>query len=334
MIDFAQIQAAHQAIGGAVRRTPTLHLAPTRREPAHDVWLKLENLQVTGSFKPRGATHVAALMPAEQRKRGIVTASGGNFGLGAAYAGLRLSVPVTVFVSRRANAARLARLNQWGARVAVAGEEWEDAWTAATEHAEASGETLLHPFDDPRVIAGAGTAALELLEDAPALDAVVVGVGGGSLLAGTAIVVGHMSPATRVIGVEPAGAASMRAAFDHGRPVRLPQVQTIADTLAPACAGIHTFAACRGRVETIDTVTDAEMVSAMRLLWDSCDLLVEPAGAAALARVVRGLPGLGKTARVAVIISGGNVNAESALTQFDQTVAAAAMPAHSAPAPN
>lgn len=318
MVTLEEIARAAERIHGLLRRTPTVRVAPLRVARPYEVHAKLENLQVTGSFKPRGAVNTALSLDRSAVERGIVTASGGNHGLGVAYAARHLGVPATVFVSERASHARRERLARWGAEVVVHGRDWDDAYAAAKALAERDGLAIIHPFDDPNVIAGQATAGAELLADADAdLDAVVVPVGGGGLLGGVATFVKRSSPGIRVIGVEPTGAPSMKASLDAGRLVELPSVDSIADTLSPRSVGPNTLAAAREFVDEIVLVDDDAMRRAMRTLWDELNLLVEPSGAAALAALFEGATGIEPGARVGIIVSGGNLDAEPSIAQFD-----------------
>jgi threonine dehydratase len=174
---------------------------PRRSIPiSRGILLKLESLQVTGSFKARGAINAVLTLPVERLQRGIVTASGGNHGLAVAYAGWAVAVPATVFLPRSVAADKLAKLSDWGAQVVVVGEVWDDSNQAALQHAEAEGRTYIHPFADPAVIGGAGTIALEILEQAPDVDTLVVAIGGGGLISGIAIAAKALKPGIRIIG--------------------------------------------------------------------------------------------------------------------------------------
>ncbi len=318
MVTLEEISRAAERIHGLLRRTPTVRVAPLRVAQPYDVYAKLENLQVTGSFKPRGAVNTALSLDRSAIERGIVTASGGNHGLGVAYAARHLGVPATVFVSERASGARKDRLTRWGAEVVVHGRDWDDAYAAATALAERDGLAIIHPFDDPNVIAGQATAGAELLADAGVdLDAIVVPVGGGGLLGGVATLVKRSNLKIRVIGVEPTGAPSMKASLDAGRLVELPSVDSIADTLSPRSVGPNTLAAAREFVDEIVLVDDDAMRRAMRTLWDELNLLVEPSGAAALAALVEGAAGIEPGARVGIVVSGGNLDAEPSIAQFE-----------------
>jgi threonine dehydratase len=196
--DIADIRTAAERIRGFVRQTPLLPAAPTQEHPdlARGLLLKLECLQVTGSFKPRGAINAVLALPQEKLRRGIVTASGGNHGLAVAYAGRAAGVPATIFLPRSAATEKIDRLRSWGARVVIDGEAWDDSNRAALRHAEAEGLAYIHPFADPAVIAGQGTIALEILREAPGLDTLLVAIGGGGLIPASRSRQQHCSPAS------------------------------------------------------------------------------------------------------------------------------------------
>lgn len=318
MVTLQDIEIAHARIRDHIRRTPTVRFAPLRDALPYEILLKLENLQVTGSFKPRGAVNKALSLEPEMTARGIITASGGNHGLGVAYAAWLLGVPATVYVPEKANQARRDRLARWGATVIVQGRDYDDAYAAAVVEAERTSRCLIHPFDDPFVIAGQGTVGAELLADGgEPLDAILAPIGGGGLISGVAAYVKEQSPRTVVIGVEPTGAASMAASVRAAQPVELPELRTIADTLSARRVGELTLEATRRYVDRIVLVNDAALVRAMRVLWNEFNLLVEPSGAAALAVLLEEKAELSRGARVGVIVSGGNIDAGPSLTQFE-----------------
>jgi threonine dehydratase len=252
------------------------------------VWLKRDDLQRTGSFKERGARHALLCLDPAARARGVVAASAGNHALGLAFHGAQLGVSVTVVMPERAPAVKVTRCRGLGARVILHGANYEAAQAFAAGLARDTGATPVHPFDDPAVIAGQGTLALELLEQAPAVDTVVVPVGGGGLLAGVATVVKALRPGVRVVAVEPAGAAGFAAAWRAGRPTTIGVQPTLADGLAVARVGERTFAAAAGKVDAVVTVRETEIAAAVAVLARECGAVVEGAGATALAAVLAG----------------------------------------------
>jgi threonine dehydratase len=250
--------------------------------------LKLEALQVTGSFKPRGAINAVLALPPERLQRGIATASGGNHGLAVAYAGSAAGVPATIFLPRSVSPAKVARLGAWGARVVISGEVWDDSNRAAVRHAETNDLAHIHPFADPAVIAGQGTVALEILEEAPNLDTLLVAIGGGGLISGIAIAAKAIKPGIRLVGVEPTGAPTLHDSLAAGRLVELPAIDTAAVTLAPRRSDVLNLAIIAEAVERIVLVADEEMREAARWLWDETGIAAELSGAAAVAALLAG----------------------------------------------
>jgi threonine dehydratase len=283
-----EIRTAAKRIRGYVRQTPLLAAAPIKERPeiAGGLRLKLEALQVTGSFKARGAINAAFVLPPGRLRRGIVTASGGNHGLAVAYAGWATEVPATIFLPRSVAVEKIAKLDAWGARVVIAGEVWDDSNRVALQHAEAEGLTYIHPFADPEVIAGQGTIALEILEEAPDLDTLLVAIGGGGLISGVAIAAKALKPSIRIVGVEPVGAPTLHDSFAGGRLVELTHLDTAAVTLAPRRSEPLNFAIIRQTVEAIVLVEDTEMRAAARWLWREIGVAVELSGAAAVAALL------------------------------------------------
>jgi threonine dehydratase len=301
-----EVRAAAERIRGFVRPTPLLSAAPAREfsKLAHGLLLKLESLQVTGSFKARGAISAVFALPPERLRRGIVTASGGNHGLAVAYAGRAAGVPATIFLPRSAAADKIARLDAWGARVVISGEAWDDSNQAALRCAEAESLAYIHPFANPDVIAGQGTVALEILEKAPDIDTLLVAVGGGGLISGMAIAAKALKPGIRIIGVEPVGAPTLHDSLAAGRVVELTSLNTAAVTLAPRRSEPVNLTIVSETVERIVLVEDEEMCKAARWLWSEAGVAVELSGAAAVAAVLAGRyrPAAGE--RVCAVVCG------------------------------
>jgi len=299
---LADFETAARRLAGVVRRTPLLDPAPMREVPAEGLLLKLECLQVTGAFKARGAVNAVASLDPGVMARGIVTASGGNHGLGVAYAGWRAGVPTTVFLGTNTPAAKIDKLTHWGARVVVEGAGWDEANEAALALAARENLAYVHPFADAAVIAGQGTLALEALADAPDLRTFVVPIGGGGLISGVAAAAKLSRPGVRVVGVEPEGAPTLSASLAAGRLVTLPAIDTAANTLSPRRTEPVNLGCVREFVDQIVLVSDAEMTAAARWLWFECALAAELAGAAATAALIAGkvdAPG-----RVCAVVSG------------------------------
>jgi threonine dehydratase len=302
---LAELEAAQRRLRGRVRTTPLFAPAPLR-EPATagELLLKLECLQVTGSFKARGALNASLTLPTEARKRGLVTASGGNHGLAVAWAGWAAGVPTTVYLPRAAPKHKAEGIAAWGARVEIVGEVWDDANEAALAAAAASGAAYLHPFADARVIAGQASLGLEILDQDPDIDVLVVAIGGGGLISGIALAAHARRPGLRVVGVEPVGAPTLEASIRAGRVVELERLDTAANTLAPRRSAEINFDIVRQHVERIVLVEDDAMRDAARWLWRECGIAAELSGAAAVAAVRLGLVPLAPTERVCVLVCG------------------------------
>jgi threonine dehydratase len=283
-----------------------LQAAPTREHPnlARGLLLKLECLQVTGSFKARGAINAVFSLPQESLRRGIVTASGGNHGLAVAYAGLAAGVPATIFLPRSVAAEKIDRLGSWGARVVIAGEAWDDSNSAALRHAEIEGLAYIHPFADPAVIAGQGTIALEILDEAPGVDTLLIAIGGGGLIAGIALAATALRSGIRVIGVEPVGAPTLHASLAAGRLIELASLDTAAVTLAPRRSEPVNLAIIREKVERVVLVEDDGMRAAARWLWREHGIAAELSGAAAVAALLAGHYRRRPTERVCAVVCG------------------------------
>ena len=289
MITLDDIRAARVRIADAVRRTPVLRAAPTRDDPAPgaELWLKLESLQVTGSFKARGAfSKVRSLPPAEVAK-GLVTASGGNHGVAVAYVGRAAGVKTRIFVPRGVSPAKARRIERYGAVLEKVGDVFDDANRAALAVA-AEGVTYVHPFDDPAVVAGQGTTALEILEDLPDLDMLIVAIGGGGLVAGMAVAAKALRPQLKIVGVEPFGAPTMHAALAAGKPVTLPAITTRVPTLASRATTALTFDIARRHVDHVVLIEDDDMDRAAAWLWRETGVAADPSGAAAVAALLSG----------------------------------------------
>jgi len=283
------VRAAAHRIAGRVRRTPVLRARPLRDWPYDaELTLKLENLQAIGSFKARGATNKLLTLEPAAVARGLVTASGGNHGLGVAYAAWQAKAPARIYLPTSTPESKAEKLRAWGAEVIVQGAVWDEANEAALAAAERDGLCYVHPFADPAVIAGQGTTALELLEDAPELDAIVVAIGGGGLIAGVALAAKALKPAIRIVGVEPVGAPTLKESVAAGRLVTLERISTVAGTLAPRRSAELNLALIRRHVDEIVLVTDDDMRKAARWLWFECGIAAELSGAAAVAALLAG----------------------------------------------
>ena len=306
-VTLADIQAARTTIGGTLVRTPLLYSEALSVRVGRPLYLKLENLQQTGSFKPRGVLTKIATLSAEERARGLVTISAGNHAQALAWAARAAGVACTVVMPTDAPATKIANTRAYGASVILHPDRVTLLARCQAEQAE-HGYCYVPPFDDPAIIAGQGTVGLEILEDLPETAAIIVPVGGGGLLAGIAVAVRSQNPAIRVIGVEPEGAPGMMQSLAAGHAVHLDRVQTVADGLAAPFAGELPYALVCEWVYAVLPVNDAEILAAMPPLIECAKVVPEPAAAAGLALLFSGRADLPTTGPVVVVISGGNVD--------------------------
>lgn len=298
---------AQEVIRPHVYHTPLLPSRTLGNMSGAKVYLKTENLQRSGSYKIRGATYKLSRLAPEERERGVIAASAGNHAQGVAIAASALGVPCTIVMPTAAPLAKVTATQGYGATVVMAGENYNEAYARAREIQAETGATYIHAYDDPDIIAGQGTLGLEILADLPDVEAIVVGIGGGGVISGIATAVKALKPDVRIIGVEAAGAASMRAALDAGDITTLPHINTIADGIATKAAGRYTFEIVRRLVDEVVTVDDEEIIYAVLLLLERCKLLVEGAGAVGVAALLsRRLDLAGK--RTVAVLSGGNID--------------------------
>lgn len=316
MPTLADIEAARRRIAGGVVHTPCNESIALSSLTGARVYCKRDYLQATGSFKERGARNSLLLLDGARRARGVIAASAGNHALGLAYHGQQLCVPVTVVMPLNAPLIKVATCRRFGARVVLQGETFEEARAHADVLMQREGLTYVHGFDDPAVIAGQGTVALEILEQVPATEAIVVPVGGAGLLAGIAVAVKAVRPDIRILGVEAAHAASFSAALAAGRPVTVETRPTLADGLAVARVGQLAFELARTRIDAMTTVDEEALALAVFRLMELEKCVVEGAAAAALAALLtqRFDDLAGK--RVVLVLAGGNID----LTILDRII--------------
>ncbi|HYY76806.1 MAG TPA: pyridoxal-phosphate dependent enzyme [Gaiellaceae bacterium] len=301
------VPAAAAVISGRLHRTPLLSSETLGRAFGGRAFLKAELLQKTGSFKPRGVlTKLASLSPAE-RERGVIAASAGNHAAALAWGCAVEGVDCLVVMWRGASATKRAAALGYGATVDEEATGPREVFRRLAELQEASGRVIVHPFDDPLVLSGQGTVGLEILEDVPEVDVVVVPTGGGGLISGIASTL----PEGRIVAVEPEGSAALHAALEAGRPVNV-DPRSLADGLNAPFAGEHAVEICRARgVESV-LVTEEEIATGFRFLYERAKLAAEPAGAAGVAALLAGKIEAVEAATVAVVVSGGNVAPETA----------------------
>ncbi|MGN6565598.1 MAG: threonine ammonia-lyase [Thermomicrobiales bacterium] len=319
-ITLADVEAAQERVRGRVHRTPLLssRTLGERIGAGGPVWLKAENLQKTGSFKPRGALNQIEQLSAEEKARGVITVSAGNHAQGVAWAAAAAGVKAVVVMAEAASPVKVAATRGYGAEVVLHGANNTEAFAEMERLARERGLTLIHPFDAPTVIAGHGTVGLEVLADLPEFgqgagagrDTVVVGIGGGGLISGIAVAIKAQRPSARIIGVEPRGAAAMTESLRAGKVVPLTSSQTIADGLAAPFAGQRTLAIVQQLVDDVVLLDDDAIVEGLRFLLERAKLVAEPAGAAATAALLTGAVPIAPGATVVAIVSGGNVDHE------------------------
>lgn len=310
-LSLDDVHRARERVAGRVHRTPTFSsatLSATLETPVH---LKAELFQRTGSFKPRGVFNILAHLSPEERRRGVIGVSAGNHAQALAYCAAFEGLDCLVVMWQGASPFKLAATRGYGAQVDLEASGPGEAFERMHELIEETGRTLVHPFDDPRGHAGAGTAGLELLEDVPDADVVVVPVGGGGLISGIATAVKGVRPEARIVAVEPEGSAALHEALAAGHSVSV-QPSTMAGGLDAPFAGDNCLAVCRALVSDSVLVTDEEIAEGMRFLYGRAKLACEPAGAAATGALLAGKVPFEAGETVVSVVSGGNVAPEIA----------------------
>lgn len=306
-----EIEATIERIDPYIVSTPVHRWRGARLERSvgadTEVHLKLELFQVTGTFKARGALNVMLNLTDSEKKCGVTAVSAGNHAIAVAYAAQVLDVSAKVVMLRSANQFRIDAALAYGAEVEMA-ENGAVAFERAAQLVADEGRTLVHPFDGRDILLGTATVGLEWLRQSPQLDAIVVPIGGGGLLSGIASAAKVLAPQIKVYGVEPVGADTMMRSFAAGEPVRMDEIDTIADSLAPPFTTPMTFTLCQRHVDELVLITDDQMRQAMRLLFDEMKLAVEPAGAAATAAICGPLREKLQGRRVGAIVCGSNID--------------------------
>src|SRR5271155_2116771 len=307
MIALNDIQTALRRIRSSIYLSPCARSETFSESTANHVYLKLDNLQRTGSFKERGALNKLLSLSTEERAQGVIAASAGNHAQGVAYHAGRHGIRALIYMPLPTPLTKVSATRAYGAEVVLHGTNYDEAYEKAVEQSQQHHLTLIHAFDDDAVIAGQGTVGLEILEQQPDIEAIVAPIGGGGLIGGIACAVKETNPAVRIFGVQPAKLPSMKAAVEQGGPVTLPPAATIADGIAVRRAGDRTFPLVQKYVDDIVTVEEEEIANAILLLLEREKTLAEGAGAASVAALVnRKLPLVGK--KVAVLVCGGNID--------------------------
>ena len=305
MITLGKLKDAADVLKDTVRRTDLI-LAEKLVEN-RNLYLKVENLQVTGSFKVRGASYKIANLPQEEKAKGVIACSAGNHAQGVALASQKNNIKATIFIPATAPISKVEATRKYGAEIKLIDGVYDDAYNAAVEYQKETGATFVHPFNDEDVIAGQGTIGLEILEELPDVEAVVVPIGGGGLIAGVAAAIKQLKPDCKVYGVQAIGASSMQQSYKQNHVIELPTVHTFADGTAVKRPGDLTFDLCSKYVDDIVTVHDDEIASAILSLMEQEKLVTEGAGALSVAAVLfNKLPIEGK--KTVCILSGGNID--------------------------
>jgi threonine dehydratase len=302
LVTLEDIRAAARRVAPIARVTPMVDVSGAAGQP---LWLKCESLQPGGAFKIRGAYNMVAQLTDDQRRGGVITYSSGNHGQAMALAARELGAPAVVVMPKTAPRIKVEGTRSYGADVIFEGTTSVERRVRAEQEATAHGLTMVPPFDHEWIIAGQGTAGLEILDQRPDVGTVVVPIGGGGLVAGVAAAVKLSRPRVRVIGVEPEGAAAMKASVEAGHPVTLEKTETIADGLMPVRPGDLTFAHVREFVDDIVTVTDLQILDAVLWLFSNAKIVAEPSGAASVAAALTAKPRM--AAPIVAIVSGGNI---------------------------
>jgi threonine dehydratase len=306
-IDYEDVLAARERLIGVVNRTPIFTSRTLNELTGRDVLLKAESFQRTGAFKFRGAYNAISRLPPEQRAAGVVTYSSGNHAQGVSLAARLLGIPALICMHSDAPAIKRDATLGYGGEIIPVDRATEDGETLQYTVAAERGMTVIHAYDNPDIMAGQGTTALELLEDAPSLDTLVIPVGGGGLLSGCCVAAKAINPNIRIFGVETAGADDTKQSFDLGERVRIPPPATIADGIRLPTPGELTFPVLQRHLDDVLIVTDEEVLDALRFVLLRMKLVIEPTGAVGVAAVMRGL--LPADCRnVGIVITGGNID--------------------------
>jgi threonine dehydratase len=306
MIGIEYIEAARTRIAPHTRRTPVMRLTGAKDTLPVDaeVVLKLECLQVTGSFKARGAMNRLLGSPEQEVANGIVTASGGNHGLAVARTAYAAKSEATIFLPSNVSPAKLAKMKRWGARTEIVGDAWDEANAAALDFAQTTGAAYFHPFADPLVVAGQGTLGLEILDDLPDIDTILVAIGGGGLISGIATAVAARRPEIRVIGIEPTGSPTLKESLDAGQCVKLANLTTKVPTMACRETDPRIFEIVRAGVPHIILVSDEAMEAAARWLWFETGVAADLSGAASIAALQSGDSRLNSCRSICALVCG------------------------------
>jgi threonine dehydratase len=305
-VTYDDIVGAYQAQGDVIRKTSLTFSDTFTQLTGSTIYLKNEFEQKTGSFKLRGAYHKIKTLSEEERKNGVVAASAGNHAQGVAFASTLEKINCTIVMPTNASPAKVAATRGYGATVVLEGKNYDESWTKAQEIAKTTGATIIHAFDDPKIIAGQGVIGLEIIEQLPDVDEIYVPIGGGGLAAGILTAIKDKNPNVKVVGVESKSFPSMKNSLDSGKLETIDGGFTIADGISVRTPGKQTFEIIKDKIDEIVLVDDDEIINTMFLLMERSKSVIEPAGAAGLAYLVSNKPSPGK--KVVPILCGGNVD--------------------------
>ena len=305
MLTLEQFKAARGVLQGVLRPTSLIHSPALSKNCGNNVYLKPENMQVTGAYKIRGAYYKISTLSEEEKARGLVTASAGNHAQGVAYAAQKMGVPATIVMPTTTPLVKVNNTKDYGAQVILHGEVFDDSAQLADQLAQEKGLTYVHHFNDLTLATGQGTIAYEIFQDLPDVDVILIPIGGGGLAAGVSTLAKLLNPQVQVIGVEPTGAASMKASLEAGHVVTLPTVETIADGVAVKTPGDLVFPYIQQNVDHIITIDDTELVDAFLDMMEKHKMIVENSGLLTIAALYH-LDCQGKN--VVSVLSGGNMD--------------------------
>jgi threonine dehydratase len=299
-------EEARKAISKHIHHTPIFSSRSLSERTGLRAWLKAENFQKTGSFKPRGVFNKVLHLSESEKRRGIVTASAGNCGQAVAYVAAHQKIPGYVVMPAEANRSKVSAVKEYGAHAILHGKLWDDAYTHSLGLAEEKGLVYVHPFKDRLFMAGNGTMGYEILSDLPDVEAVLIPIGGGGVFAGVATALRELKPSIRIIGVEPTGSANMYTSRRRGKPTDLDEVVTIADGLATKNTDPEVFEIINQVADDLVTVSDEEMLEAIQFLLERAKIMAEPGGAATVAALLSNTVSLPQGTRTVAVVSGGN----------------------------
>jgi len=308
MLDLKSIEKATHRLKGVAHRTPFTYAPILSEVSGYEVYLKKENLQVTGAFKLRGAFNKIASLIEEGKKGGVVAASAGNHAQGVAFSANYFGIDATIVMPESTPLTKIQGVKKFGAEVILHGANYDEAYAHAMEYTKIHKKDFVHPFVDSEVMAGQGTVAVEILEEKRDLDAIVVPVGGGGLISGIGVATKAINPSIQIIGVASEGASAMKQSFDTGKATSTKSVRTIADGIAVRDASDITLRYILETVDKIDLVCEDEIASAVLFLLEKQKLLVEGAGAVGVASLIHNKLGLPKGSKVGIVLSGGNID--------------------------